>query len=353
MTPWLLEWNIHINIVMILQNLFIMLCLFSESDQLKLPQHYCHRGVTFVVTLSWFRCRHHGVAFAFVMVSLLPLWCCLRVGCSFVIAIVVSTSRWSQFCHCHHGVAFIVASSRCHYRSCVVVVPLLSHCRGFIVAVVVLPLSLHCHGFVIAIGVSPLCQSWFHHCHCSVAFVIASSQCCHCSHVIVVPLLSHCCGFVIAIAVLPSSSHCHSVCRHFIIAIVVLPLSLHCHSVVIVVLLSWFCCCHCGVAFAVTSSQFCCRLTVSSLQSHRCIIVVMVMVMVMLWLWSLWLWLWSHCGHCHHCCVIVVVVVALWLLLLRLLLRCGCCCVVVVGTCKAPVGFAARREQSGCSKSSR
>ena len=31
---------IHINIFVILQNLFIMLCLFSESDQLKLPQHY-------------------------------------------------------------------------------------------------------------------------------------------------------------------------------------------------------------------------------------------------------------------------------------------------------------------------
>src|SRR6266850_796605 len=265
MTPRLSGWTIHINIVMILQNLFIMLCLFSESDQLKLPQHYCHRGVTFVVTLSWFRCRHHGVAFAFVMVSLLPLWCCLRVGCSFVIAIVVSTSRWSQFCHCHHGVAFIVASSRCHYRSCVVVVP----------------------------------------------------------------LLSHCCGFVIAIAVLPSSSHCHSVCRHFIIAIVVLPLSLHCHSVVIVVLLSWFCCCHCGVAFAVTSSQFCCRLTVSSLQSHRCIIVVMVMVMVMLWLWSSWLWLWSHCG-CCRCIVVVVVevVVALWLWAHRGC--CSCCCIVAV-----------------------
>src|SRR6267142_2747220 len=151
MTPWLLEWNIHINIVMILQNLFIMLCLFSESDQLKLPQHYCHRGVTFVVTLSWFRCRHHGVAFAFVMVSLLPLWCCLRVGCSFVIAIVVSTSRWLQFCHCHHGVAFIVASLRCHYHSCIVVVPLLSHCHGFVVAIVVSPLSLHRHSFIIAV----------------------------------------------------------------------------------------------------------------------------------------------------------------------------------------------------------
>ena len=40
MTPRLSGWTIHINIVVILQNLFIMLCLFSESDQLKLPQHY-------------------------------------------------------------------------------------------------------------------------------------------------------------------------------------------------------------------------------------------------------------------------------------------------------------------------
>jgi len=38
-TPRLSGWTIHINIVVILQNLFIMLCLFSESDQLKLQQH--------------------------------------------------------------------------------------------------------------------------------------------------------------------------------------------------------------------------------------------------------------------------------------------------------------------------
>ena len=40
MTPRLSGSTIHINIVVILQNLFIMLCLFSEGDQLKLPQHY-------------------------------------------------------------------------------------------------------------------------------------------------------------------------------------------------------------------------------------------------------------------------------------------------------------------------
>ena len=42
MTPRRSAWTIHINIFVILQNLFIMLCLFSESDQLKLPQHYAH-----------------------------------------------------------------------------------------------------------------------------------------------------------------------------------------------------------------------------------------------------------------------------------------------------------------------
>jgi len=39
-TPWILGWTIHIHIVMILQNLFIMLCLFSESDQLEITTHF-------------------------------------------------------------------------------------------------------------------------------------------------------------------------------------------------------------------------------------------------------------------------------------------------------------------------
>src|SRR6266850_6656108 len=65
-----------------------------------------HRSVAFVVTLSWFHHCHRGVAFAFVMVLLLPLRCCLRVGHSFVVAIAVLPSRQSRFCHCHHGVAF-------------------------------------------------------------------------------------------------------------------------------------------------------------------------------------------------------------------------------------------------------
>src|SRR6267142_464527 len=75
--------------------------------------------------------------------------------------------------------------------------------RGFVVAITVSPLSSHCHGFVIAVAVSPSCLSWFCHCHHGVAFIVALSQChCH-SRIVVVPSLSHCCGFVITIVVSP------------------------------------------------------------------------------------------------------------------------------------------------------
>src|SRR6267142_4387504 len=67
----------------------------------------CH-SVTFVIALSQFCHRRRGVAFASVTVSLSLLWCCLRVG------------------------------------------------RSFIVAVVVLPLSLHCHGVIVMVSSSPL-----------------------------------------------------------------------------------------------------------------------------------------------------------------------------------------------------
>src|SRR6266850_3045007 len=81
--------------------------------------HRPHRSVAFVVALLWFRRRHHGVTFMFVTVLSLLSRCRLHVGRGFVFAIMVSPSRWSQFCHCHRGVAFVVASSRCHRHSCI------------------------------------------------------------------------------------------------------------------------------------------------------------------------------------------------------------------------------------------
>src|SRR6267142_2760429 len=124
---------------MILKNLFIMLCLFSESDQLKLPQHYvvvpllshhCHCGVAFVIASSQFCCCC-GVAF---IVTLLQ---CHHHG--FIIAIVVSPSCQSRFCCCHYGVTFVIALSWCHRHSRVVVVPSLSHHCSFVVAVSLSP----------------------------------------------------------------------------------------------------------------------------------------------------------------------------------------------------------------------
>jgi len=181
-----------------------MLCLFSESDQLKLPQHYvvvpllshhCHCGVAFVIASSQFCCCC-GVAF---IVTLLQ---CHHHG--FIIAIVVSPSCQSRFCCCHYGVTFVIALSWCHRHSRVVVVPSLSHHCSFVVAVTVSPSLLHC---------------------CGVTFIIASSRCHHC---------------------------------HFVVAVMVL--------------LSPFCCHHRGVAFAVASSLFRCRLVVSLLQSHCCVV---------------------------------------------------------------------------------
>src|SRR6266850_92310 len=137
---------------MILKNLFIMLCLFSESDQLKLPQHYvvvpllshhCHCGVAFVIASSQFCCCC-GVAF---IVTLLQ---CRRHG--FIIAIVVSPSCQSRFCCCHYGVAFIVALLWCHLHYCIVTVSSLPFC-------------CRCHGIVVAILLSP---SWCRFCCCIV-----------------------------------------------------------------------------------------------------------------------------------------------------------------------------------------
>src|SRR6267142_698193 len=58
---------------------------------------HCHCNVAFIIALLRFcRCRC-GVAFASVTVSSLLLWCHLRVGRSFVVAVAVLPS----LSHCH------------------------------------------------------------------------------------------------------------------------------------------------------------------------------------------------------------------------------------------------------------
>src|SRR6266850_1214524 len=99
-------------------------------------------------------------------------------------------------CCFHCDVAFIVALLWCRCHSRVVVVPSLSHCCGFVVAVVVSPSHL----------------SWFCHRRCGVTFVIASSWCCRC-------------GFVVAVAVSLSLSHR----RHLVVSLLQ-----SCHCMVVV-----------------------------------------------------------------------------------------------------------------------
>src|SRR6267142_1169876 len=96
---------------------------------------------------------------------------------------VTFTVTSSQFRHCHCNVAFIIALLQCRCHSRVVVVPSLSHCRGFVVAIMVSPSSSHCCGFVVAVVVSPLHLSQFRHCCCGVTFVSVAvlsspSRCC-------------------------------------------------------------------------------------------------------------------------------------------------------------------------------
>src|SRR6266850_1552183 len=230
------------------------------------------------------------------------------------------------------------------------------HHRCRHVATVSLPLSHHGVTFTVT-------SSQFRRCHCNVAFIVALLQCCCHSRVVAVPLLSHCRGFVIAVVVSPShlSQFCCRCCGVTFVSVVVLLLPSRCClrcCIVMVSSLSRCClhCCivavsssqfrrrHCGVAFIIALLQ-CCHcsfvvtvavslsllhrrhLVVSSLQSHCCSHIV-----ASLWLW-LWLWSWSHHGHGHHGCgcghvvVFTIVAVSLW----SLLLRCGrCCCVVVV-----------------------
>src|SRR6266850_1290766 len=236
-----------------------------------LSQFHCpHCSVTFIVALLWFHRCHCGVAFAFVTVSLSPSPCHLRISHSFIVAVAVLPSCWLWFRCCHRGVAFIIALSRCHRCSCVIVVPSQLHCRGFVVAIAVLPSSSHCCHFVIAIVVSPSCWLQFRHCHCGVAFVIALLWCCCHSCVVAVPSLLHCCGFIITIAVLPSSLHHHGV----VVTILLSLLLLRCGC----------CCCCCGCVVVVGMSQL------SWLSLHHCGCIVVIVIVTSEWLW-LWLWL--------------------------------------------------------------
>src|SRR6266850_775540 len=246
-----------------------------------------HHSVTFTVALS--RCRLH-------------------VSHGFVVAIMVLPSHQSWFCVHHRGVAFML-----------VVVSLLPlWCRLCHRIVVVSSSQLRCCG---AFAVASL---WFHRHHCSVAFIIALSQCSlpfhHCRHGV---------AFIIA----------SSRCRHRGFVVVVLLSPFCCCGFVIAVLLLWFCCCCFVVAVLLLFSLLyhcgrCC-----------CIVVVVVEVMVVSWLWARC----SCCG-CHSCCCVVVVVLSSLLLSLlhrgdrgrghghiiavsswSLLLRCGHhCCIMVV-----------------------
>src|SRR6267142_2147142 len=184
--------------------------------------HCCHRVAAISSPLS-----HHGVTFTV-------------------------TSSW--FRRCHYNVAFIVTLLQCRCRSRVIVVPSLSHCCSFVVAIMVSPSSLHCCGFVVAVVVSPSHLSRFC-CHCcgvafvSVAVLSSLSRCCLRHRIVTVSSSSRCCLHRRIVVVLSSRFHR----RHrrvafivtlswcslpFIITVVVSPLSLHRHGVVIVVLLS-------------------------------------------------------------------------------------------------------------------
>src|SRR6266850_195185 len=208
----------------------------------------------------------------------------------FLLMVVVSPSHRLWFCRCHRGVAFLIALSRCHCCSHVVVVPLLLHCHGFVIAIAVSPSSSHC--FVVTIVVSPSHLSRFRHCHCGVAFMLVT-----------VSLLPLWCrlhigrGFVVAVAVSPSCRsqfhHCHCSVAFTSVTVSSLPLQCRLHHRIVTVLLSSRCClhrrivavsssrfhhCHCGVAFtSVTVSllpSWCrlhhCIVAVSSSQSCRC-----------------------------------------------------------------------------------
>src|SRR6266850_472831 len=204
---------------------------------------WCLRCHIVAVSSSLLQCRLHR---RIVVVSSSPSWCRLHVCHSFIVAIAVSPSRRSRFCHCHCGVAF----------TSVVVLLLPLRCRlhvsrGFVIAVAVSPSLLHCRHFVVAIAVSPSCWSQFRHRHHGVAFTsvtVSSSslQCCL--------RVSH--GFAIAVVVSPSRRsqfHRHHCGVAFTsVAVLSLPSRCRLHHCIIAVSSSQSC--RCG-AFAVASSR--------------------------------------------------------------------------------------------------
>jgi len=234
-----------------------------------------------------------------VTVSLLPLQCCLHVGHSFVVAVVVLPSS------SHHHSFIVIA-----------VLPSSSHCHGVIVTVSLSPLWCHLRHYIVAVSSSQLhrygafaiASLWFRRHYCGVAFIVALSQCLspfHHRHRSVASVIAS------------------SWCRHrgFVIAVAVS--------------LLWFCCHRCGVAFAVASSSphsvivavtsLCCR-GCGCGHGHIVVMVIMVVVVVTLWLLP------SLLHHHGHCCIVVVVVVevivASWLWAHR---SChGCHCVIAV-----------------------
>src|SRR6267142_2501475 len=210
---------------------------------------------------------------------------------------VTFTVTSSQFRRCHCDVAFIVALLQCCCHSRVVAVPLLSHCRSFVVAVMVSPSSSHCRGFVIVAVLPSLL-----HCRGVVVTVSSSPLWCRLHRRIVAVSSSQsrrCGAFAVA------SLWFHHRHRHvtFIVTLSRCSLPFHhrCRGVAFVIALSR--CCHCS--FVVT-------VAVSLSLLHRRHLVVSSL----------------HHGHGHHGCgcghvvVVTVVVASLWLLLLR----CGCCC---------------------------
>src|SRR6266850_2578307 len=161
--------------------------------------------------------------------------------------VIATVTSW---CHLHVGHGFVVA---------IVVSPLLSHCRGVVVAVMSLR-CLRCH--IVAVSSSPLqCRL-----HCRIVVVSSSPSWCH---------LHVCHSFIVAIAVSPSRRSQFR-CRHCGVAftsVAVSSSSLQCclrigHGFAIAIVVSpshrsQFHRHHCGVAFtsvAVSSLPSQCRL---------------------------------------------------------------------------------------------
>src|SRR6267142_1231459 len=94
-----------------------------------------------------------------------------------------------------------------------------SHCCGFVVTIMVLPLLSHYHGVVIAVSSSPSLLCHHHHCFVvAIAALLSLSLLCCC-----------CCCFVVTITV--ASSWCCSCYCGIAFIVAVLCLSLHCHGV--------------------------------------------------------------------------------------------------------------------------